>query len=259
MMEDTAIEIKNLYLSYNDIPVLENINITVYKKQFLAIIGPNGGGKTTLLKVILGIIEPNNGEIKISGLNIDQGRKLVGYVPQISDFNKRFPIDVKDVILMGRLSDQKGLFHSYSDKDYKFAEDIMKQLDILDLKDRQIGKLSGGQLQRVLIGRALASNPEILLLDEPTASLDAESRNNIYNILKELNDEITVLVVTHDLTAVSSYFDSIACLNKNMHYHGDKNLSKDDIDKVYGCPVDLIAHGIPHRVLGEHEGGSKDD
>ncbi|MDZ7671700.1 MAG: metal ABC transporter ATP-binding protein [Halanaerobiales bacterium] len=258
-MEDTAIEIKNLYLSFNDIPVLENINITVYRKQFLAIIGPNGGGKTTLLKVILGIIEPNDGEIKISGLNIDQGRKLVGYVPQISDFNKRFPIDVKDVILMGRLSDQKGLFHSYSDKDYKFAEDIMKQLDILDLKDRQIGKLSGGQLQRVLIGRALASNPEILLLDEPTASLDAESRNNIYNILKELNDEITVLVVTHDLTAVSSYFDSIACLNKNMHYHGDKNLSKDDIDKVYGCPVDLIAHGIPHRVLGEHEGGSKDD
>lgn len=259
MVEDTAIEIKNLYLSYNDIPVLENINITVYKKQFLAIIGPNGGGKTTLLKVILGIVEPNDGEIKISGLNIEQGRKLVGYVPQISDFNKRFPIDVKDVILMGRLSDQKGLFHSYSDKDYKFADDIMKQLDIIDLKDRQIGKLSGGQLQRVLIGRALAANPEILLLDEPTASLDAESRNNIYNILKELNDEITVLVVTHDLTAVSSYFDSIACLNKNMHYHGGKNLSKDDIDKVYGCPVDLIAHGIPHRVLGEHEGGSKDD
>lgn len=258
-MEDAVIEIKNLYVSYNDIPVLENINITVYRKQFLAIIGPNGGGKTTLLKVILGIIEPNKGKIKINNLNIDQGRKLVGYVPQISDFNRRFPINVQDVILMGRLSDQKGLFHSYSKNDYKVAEDIMKQLDILNLKDRQIGKLSGGQIQRVLIGRALASSPEILFLDEPTASLDAESRNNIYNILKDLNDEITVLVVTHDLTAVSSYFDSIACLNKNMHYHGDKNLSKDDIDKVYGCPVDLIAHGIPHRVLGEHEGGSKDD
>ncbi|MGM0445595.1 MAG: metal ABC transporter ATP-binding protein [Bacillota bacterium] len=258
-MEDAVIEIKNLYVSYNDIPVLENINITVYRKQFLAIIGPNGGGKTTLLKVILGIIKPNKGKIKINNLNIDQGRKLVGYVPQISDFNRRFPINVQDVVLMGRLSDQKGLFHNYSKNDYKAAEDIMKQLDILNLKGRQIGKLSGGQIQRVLIGRALASSPEILLLDEPTASLDAESRNNIYNILKELNDEITVLVVTHDLTAVSSYFDSIACLNKNMHYHGDKKLSKDDIDKVYGCPVDLIAHGIPHRVLGEHEGGSKDD
>jgi len=258
-MEDPVIEIKNLYVSYNEIPVLENINISIYKNQFLAIIGPNGGGKTTLLKVILGIVSPNKGQIKIDGHNIDQGRKLVGYVPQISDFNKSFPINVQDVILMGRLSDQKGLFHNYSKKDYLAAENIMKQLDILNLKNRQIGKLSGGQLQRVLIGRALASNPEILLLDEPTASLDAESRNNIYNILKELNDEMTILVVTHDLTAVSSYFDSIACLNKNMHYHGGKNLLKEDVDQVYGCPVDLIAHGIPHRVLGEHEGGSKDD
>lgn len=257
-MEEKIIEIKNLYLSYNDINVLEDVNLTVYKGQFLAIIGPNGGGKTTLLKIILGLIEPDSGKVKIKGKDIKEGRKLVGYVPQISDFDKHFPINVKDVILMGRISDQKGFFHSYSKEDLKFAEKIMEDLDISEIKNRQIGRLSGGQLQRVLIGRALAAEPEILLLDEPTASLDSESRNNIYSILRSINDEITIIVVTHDVSAISSYFDSVACLNRDLHYHGDKNISKEDLDKTYGCPVDLIAHGIPHRVLADHEGDKHD-
>src|SRR6056297_3347543 len=259
MEDEKIIEVKDLYLSYNQVNVLENVQLTVYKGQFLAIIGPNGGGKTTLLKIILGLIEPDSGEVKIKGLDIKEGRKLIGYVPQISDFDKQFPINVKDVILMGRISDKQGFFHSYSQKDINFVEGIMKDLDILDFKDRQIGRLSGGQLQRVLIGRALAAEPEILLLDEPTASLDAEARGNIYSILKEINKDITILVVTHDITAISTHFDSVACLNRNLHYHGDKNITREDLDQVYGCPVELIAHGVPHRVLAEHDEGDHND
>ena len=259
MEYEKIIEVKDLYLSYNQVNVLENVQLTVYKGQFLAIIGPNGGGKTTLLKIILGLIEPDSGEVKIKGYDIKKGRKLVGYVPQISDFDKNFPINVQDVILMGRITDQKGLFFNYSEEDKKIAEEIMHDLDINNIKDRQIGRLSGGQLQRVLIGRALAAEPEILLLDEPTASLDAEARSNIYSILREINKEITIIVVTHDISAISSHFDSVACLNRNLHYHGDKNITKEDLDQVYGCPVELIAHGVPHRVLADHEGDDHND
>src|SRR6056297_3618377 len=253
-MEESVIEIKNLNVFLNEVPILKDIELKVNRKQFLAIIGPNGGGKTTLLKVILGLIEPDSGQVKIK-----ERRKLISYVPQISDFDKQFPINVKDVILMGRISDKQGFFHSYSQKDINFVEGIMKDLDILDFKDRQIGRLSGGQLQRVLIGRALAAEPEILLLDEPTASLDAEARGNIYSILKEINKDITILVVTHDITAISTHFDSVACLNRNLHYHGDKNITREDLDQVYGCPVELIAHGVPHRVLAEHDEGDHND
>src|SRR6056297_1003833 len=259
MDEEKVIEVKNVYLTFNEVNVLENVNLTVFQGQFLAIIGPNGGGKTTLLKIILGLINPDSGEVKIKGHSIKEGRKLVGYVPQISDFDKDFPINVEDVILMGRITDQKGLFFNYSQEDKEFSKEIMKDLDIYEIRDRQIGRLSGGQLQRVLIGRALAAEPEILLLDEPTASLDAESRSNIYKILKDINDEITIIVATHDLSAISSYFDSVACLNKNLHYHGDKNISQDDVDQVYGCPIELIAHGVSHRVLGDHSGDEQHD
>jgi zinc transport system ATP-binding protein len=139
------------------------------------------------------------------------------------------------------------------------ASEIMRDLDIYEIRNRQIGRLSGGQLQRVLIGRALAAEPEILLLDEPTASLDSEARSNIYSILKDINQDITIIVVTHDVSAISSHFDSVACLNRHLHYHGDKDINQEDLDQVYGCPVELIAHGVPHRVLAEHEGDDHND
>jgi zinc transport system ATP-binding protein len=238
---------------------LKNISLQVAEGSFLGIIGPNGGGKTTLLKVILGLIEPETGEIKIFGRPLDQAVDKIGYVPQISNFDRNFPISVLDVVLMARLGGRVRFFHQYKKEDIEKAEAVLEQLNLLQLKDRQIGKLSGGQLQRVLIARGLTVEPEILLLDEPTANVDASSTSQIYQLLKELNKEKTIIVVTHDMAAVSSYFDSLACLNEKLYHHGDKQLDQHTTEQVFGCPVDLIAHGHPHHVFEPHGEGENDD
>jgi len=247
-----AVELNGITVKYGNLPVLEDINLKVKNKEFLGIIGPNGGGKTTLLKVILGLIEPVKGDVIICGSSSKKALNNIGYVPQISAFDRNFPIDVLDVVLTARLKGNINFFHHYKKKDINKAESILNKLDLYDLKDRQIGQLSGGQLQRVLIARALTMDPKILLLDEPTASVDTASTSAIYEILKDLNKEKTIIVVTHNLSAVSSYFDSLACLNRRLYHHGEKNLKQDITDKVFGCPVDLIAHGHPHRVFSPH-------
>jgi zinc transport system ATP-binding protein len=247
-----AVELKDVSVKYGNLDALKNISLQVAEGSFLGIIGPNGGGKTTLLKVILGLIEPENGEIKIFGRPLDQAVDKIGYVPQISNFDRNFPISVLDVVLMARLGGRVRFFHQYKKEDIEKAEAVLEQLDLLQLKDRQIGKLSGGQLQRVLIARGLAVEPEILLLDEPTANVDARSTSQIYQLLKELNKEKTIIVVTHDMAAVSSYFDSLACLNEKLYHHGDKKLDQHTTEQVFGCPVDLIAHGHPHHVFEPH-------
>ena len=183
----------------------------------------------------------------------------IGYVPQISNFDRNFPISVLDVVLMARLGGRVRFFHQYKKEDIEKAEAVLEQLNLLQLKDRQIGKLSGGQLQRVLIARGLTVEPEILLLDEPTANVDASSTSQIYQLLKELNKEKTIIVVTHDMAAVSSYFDSLACLNEKLYHHGDKQLDQHTTEQVFGCPVDLIAHGHPHHVFEPHGEGENDD
>ncbi len=248
-----AIELEDVSVKLGEQLVLSNISMQIPEKDFLGIIGPNGGGKTTLLKTILGIIKPVNGNIKILGDKNYDRKKMIGYVPQASLFDNNFPISVLDVVLMARLPSGLNWFHNYSRDDILAAESILDKLDILELKDRQIGQLSGGQLQRVLLARGLAVDPEILLLDEPTASVDAANTSLIYSLLNELNREKTIIVVTHDLAAVSSYFNNLACLNRKLHHHGSKELNKETTDRVYGCPVDLIAHGQPHRVFAAHE------
>jgi zinc transport system ATP-binding protein len=247
-----AVELKDVSVKYGNLDALKNISLQVAEGSFLGIIGPNGGGKTTLLKVILGLIEPETGEIKIFGRPLDQAVDKIGYVPQISNFDRNFPISVLDVVLMARLGGRVSFFHQYKKEDIEKAEAVLEQLNLLQLKDRQIGKLSGGQLQRVLIARGLAVEPEILLLDEPTANVDARSTSQIYQLLKELNKEKTIIVVTHDMAAVSSYFDSLACLNEKLYHHGDKQLDQHTTEQVFGCPVDLIAHGHPHHVFEPH-------
>ena len=247
-----AVKLTDVYVSYENRYVLKDVDLEVEDKTFLGIIGPNGGGKTTLLKVISGLIKPDKGIKEIYGKKCNNS-KMVGYVPQTTSFDHDFPVSVMDVILMGRLNNRIQPFHNYSNEDFDKAYSIMKKLEITDVKNRQIGQLSGGQLQKVLIARALVSDPNILLLDEPTSSIDASSTSVIYSLLNDLNKEITIIVVTHNLAAVSSYFDSIACLNKKLYYHGNGEIKEETIDKVFGCPIDLIAHGIPHRVLATHE------
>jgi zinc transport system ATP-binding protein len=159
---------------------------------------------------------------------------------------------------MGRLPKKKAFLRRYDQQDKDMTYKIMKQLEIYDLRNRQIGQLSGGQMQRVLIARALALEPKILLLDEPTASVDSQSKSQIYSMLHELNKSITIVLVTHEMDVVSSYVKKLACLNTTLYYHGAPPLTNPVIEQVYGCPVDLIAHGVPHRVLHHHEEGKHD-
>lgn len=247
-----AVEINNLTVKYNNFLALSGINLTIAENDFLAVIGPNGGGKSTLIKTILGIIKPLCGTIKLFDKIPEKYTFPIGYVPQFSSFNRNFPIKVIDVVLTGRLSGKTNLFHRYAEKDYKIVEKQMEKLGIMHLKDRQIGQLSGGQLQKVLIARALATEPKLLLLDEPTASIDNDAKTQIYEFLKDVNQFITIILVTHDTAAISSYIKSIACLNNELHFHGEPKLDNSIIRKTFGCPVELIAHGVPHRVLESH-------
>lgn len=210
------IKINNLSVNYDLVNALEDIDFKIRSKDFLAIIGPNGGGKTSLIKVLLGLLKPSKGSVSKTENN------PIGYVPQFTSFDKTFPVNVFDVILMGRLPKKIKCFQRYSDEDKKHVKDIMTQLKILDLKERQIGQLSGGQLQKVLIGRALAVNPKILVLDEPAASLDFETKMEIYEILKRLNKEKTIIMVTHDIDEVFEYINSIAYINKTLKFYGKK-------------------------------------
>lgn len=249
---NNAIEINNLHVSLNGINVLQDINLSVVKGDFLGIIGPNGGGKSTLLKTMVGLIKPDYGSIKIMGLDVKKGRRYIGYVPQYAFFDRNFPISVEEVVLLGRLGKRNGF--KYSKQDYEIVSRVLKRVEIYDLRNRQIGELSGGERQRVLVARALAFEPQILLLDEPTASIDERFEADFYELLKELNREITILLISHDLSAVSRYVKNIACLNRTLYHQEGKEISPEVIEKMYSCPVDLIAHGVPHRVLKPHDG-----
>lgn len=248
------VEIEGLYAGYNGDTVLRDINLTVEPGDFIGLIGPNGGGKTTLLKVILGLMTPKRGTVRVLGKPPQQGRQYIGYVPQFSVFDSDFPISVHDVVRMGRLGPNR-LFSPYNKEDDAIVEERLAWVDISELKDRAISELSGGQRQRVYIARALASNPKLLLLDEPTISVDMEARTHIYDLLHEINQHgVTILLVSHDLNVISSYVKTIGCLNRTFHYHSEKQVTPEMLQAVYDCPVDLIAHGVPHRVLAEHEG-----
>jgi len=209
-------------------------------------------GKTTLLKIILGLITPQSGSVQVMGQTPQFGRRHIGYVPQLALHDTDFPISVSDVVRMGRLSPAR-LFKPYNDEDDAVVQERLAWVDMLKHKDRALRELSGGQRQRIYIARALASEPKLLLLDEPTISVDVESRKHIYELLYEINQHnVAILLVSHDLNAVSSYVKTIACLNRKMHYHREKQITAEMLQTTYGCPVDLIAHGLPHRVLAEH-------
>lgn len=260
-MNNYAIEVENLNVEYKKgVFALKNISFKIKEGEYLGIIGPNGGGKTTLLKAILNLVEYSNGSIKFFGKNLKQVRKLIGYVPQFSDIDKSFPIVAKEVVLMGTLKSGFHPFFSYSQEAKDKALEVMKEVDIEHLADRTLNTLSGGEFQRLLIARALAQDPKILLLDEPTASVDPSSRDNIYSLLGRLNKKgTTILLVSHDTMAISSQVKSLACISESLVFHGEPELNDAIVEKMYGCQVDLLAHGVPHRVLATHKGGKNHD
>jgi zinc transport system ATP-binding protein len=243
-----AIELLDVTACYTGkLPAIENINLSVEEKDFMAVIGPNGGGKTTLLKVILGLLIPFTGIVRVFGKPPPDTRQKIGYVPQFVPV-RSFPVTVTDVVLMGRLG-STGLFRRYTGSDRLKAVEKLEQLGVSSLANRRMDQLSGGQKQRVLIARALAGEPELLLLDEPAACVDTEGQQSFFNILSELNSRMTVVMVTHDVGAISSHIKSIACINRYLVSHGE-TIGKADVAKAYGCPFELIAHGVPHRVPG---------
>ena len=213
-----VIDIENLSFSYDKQLVLENINLTVEEKDFLAIIGPNGGGKSTLLKLILGINNAKKGTIKVLGKSPKQSLTQIGYVPQNTNVNTDFPIKVIEVVMMGHVDGKRPLF-GYGKDEIACAMGALGQVSMADFAQRKIGSLSGGQRQRVMIARALCAHPQILILDEPTSSIDITGQREIYELLKMLNAQITIIVVSHDISVILEYANKAAHVNKTLSFH----------------------------------------
>ncbi|GAB4311092.1 MAG: ABC transporter ATP-binding protein [Methanobacteriaceae archaeon] len=248
-MGKIAVQMENVTLEYNKIPILSDINLTIAEKEFVAVIGPNGGGKSTLLKIMLGLVKPDKGMVKVLGKPPQNARTRIGYLPQHTHFDPSFPMNVFECVLMGRY---KGLFKSYSDEDKMAVLNALKTVKMEDYADRQLGRLSGGQIQRVLIARTIVREPELLLLDEPMASIDPEMQNEFYNLLGKISKNMTIIMVSHDIGVVSAHVEKIVCLNRKLFCHAPPELAVKSLGDVYHCPVELIAHGIPHRVLEKH-------
>jgi len=247
-----AIDFDQVTVRFDDVIALDNINLKIEPNDFVGIIGPNGGGKTTILKAILGLVKPCLGRVEIFGRPPDKMRSAIGYVPQVAQFERFFPVDVMDVVLMGRL-DKKRMFRRYNRQDKDMAIEALNNVGLSEQRGRQLGRLSGGQIQRVMVARALAGAPQILLLDEPTAGVDYQAEENFYDLLQRLSEKMTIVLVSHDIGAVSTNVKTIACLNRRLYHHGAKDILPSVFESVYGCPVDLIAHGAPHRVLHRHQ------
>jgi zinc transport system ATP-binding protein len=251
-MRDPAIDVKDVWFSYDKTPILEGITFTLEQGDFLGVLGPNGGGKTTLLKLLLGMLKPDKGLIRILGGAPHAAKHRLGYVPQHTDINISFPISVLEIALMGRLSRSR-IGRRYSGEDRSKVEQVLRKVGMWEYRNTPVGKLSGGQRQRVFIARALATDPEILFLDEPTSSVDQEFETDLYELLRDLNKNVTIVVITHDIGAMSRNVKSVACVNRALIFHGAGQITAEMMDMAYQCPVDLIAHGIPHRVLPAHK------
>ena len=250
-MGTPLIEIKNLSAGYDSRTVLRNINLTVYDRDFLGIIGPNGGGKTTLIKCILGLLKPTGGEILYRG-----GRALkMGYLPQYNSIDRKFPITVEEVILSG-LSSQKSLISRFTAAHREKARQVIARMGLEGLEERAIGALSGGQLQRALLGRAIISDPQLVVLDEPSTYIDKRFEARLYELLAEINHDCAIILVSHDIGTVLQQVKSIACVNETLDYHPDTGISEEWLERNFNCPIELLGHGaLPHRILAEHKHG----
>ena len=236
-----VVEFKDVGFSYDRVEVLKDINLDINEDEFFGLIGPNAGGKSTLLKLMLGVLVPDRGRIRVLGQESREVRSRVGYVPQFPSFRRDFPITVQDVVVMGRLG-VSTMIGGYNKADRKCARDAMKALELEKIAGRQVNTLSGGQVQRMLIARALASEPEILILDEPTANIDIKAEEDIFALLKKYKEHMTIIVVSHDIGFISAYVDRVGCLNRTLVCHETGAISGKTIEKLYGAPVRMIDH-----------------
>lgn len=262
MSESTAspiVTIDDVSFSYNGEPALQDITLSIQQGDFTAIIGPNGGGKTTLLKLILGLLTPDKGVIRVMGRPAIQAAPDIGYVPQNVHINENFPITALDVVLMGMLSPRRR-WRRYKTRDRQDAMAALERLEVGHLAEKKIGDLSGGQRQRIFIARAMVTRPRLMLLDEPTASLDTKGQADFFKMLHTLNKEVTILVVSHDLLVISRYVKSVACVNKHLHYHNHAEITGEMLESMYSCtveevcPVEIVAHSLSNRTLKTQQG-----
>jgi zinc transport system ATP-binding protein len=244
-----VIELTNVSFSYGEEPVLEGVDLRVEVGEFLGIVGPNAGGKSTLLKVILGSLEPQSGKVRVLGKRPKDARRQVGYVAQYPSFARDFPITVDQAVLMGRVGCRSGRSWlaalapgGYTTTDRQASHEALREVEADDLGDRQIGSLSGGQLQRVLLARALVCEPSVLLLDEPTANIDLRLESDIFDLLRQLNSRMTILVVSHDVGFISSYVRRVACINRTLVCHHTDAIDGQVIQDLYGENVRMVAH-----------------
>ncbi|HUU76480.1 MAG TPA: ABC transporter ATP-binding protein [Methanoregulaceae archaeon] len=252
-MAGPVIEVENVTFARNGNKVLDNVSFCVQPGDFYAIIGPNGGGKSTLLKIILGLLRPTGGKVRLLGGKPYETRWRCGYVPQFRTFDFHYPITVEEMVISGRLGHIPGIRKKYGSTDTRAAKETMERMGVQHLADREIRHLSGGEQQRVIIARALAGDPSLLLLDEPTVFVDAPTEVHFYDIINDLRSSMTIVLVTHDIGVIYSHVTRVACLNHSLYTHNGREITDDMITSAYQCPVDLIAHGLPHRVLRNHD------
>jgi zinc transport system ATP-binding protein len=250
------IQMDRVTVTFQDVLALDEVSLTVPAGAFLALIGPNGSGKTSLLKVVLGLVRPKAGTVLVFGKppwELDGDRRRIGYVPQMTSVDLNFPVRVAEVVLMGRYG-RIGLLHGPSPEDRAAADRAMEHVGLADLGDRPIAKLSGGQRQRVFLARALANEPDLLLLDEPTTGVDPGAGESLYELLGQLHQAgMTIIVVSHDVGVVASYVDGVACLNRRLVAHGRpaEVLGSKELAQMYGCDAMFFHHGrVPHVVVG---------
>lgn len=252
MQHTPIITLRNVGVNYEQSVALEDVNLDIFEDDFIGIIGPNGGGKTSLVKAIMGVV-PHSGEIEFAPALRRKNHLKIGYMPQVSQFDTRFPISIEEVVLSG-LQSEKGFFGRYTHADRQRATELLKQMGIDQIASRPIGEVSGGQLQRALLCRAIIAEPKLLILDEPTNFVDNNFEREFYALVKQLHERMAVMIVSHDVGTITSLVNAIICVNRHVHRH-DSNILTEEQLLNYDCPIQVVSHGhIPHTVLEHHTG-----
>ncbi|MEW6251375.1 MAG: ABC transporter ATP-binding protein [Planctomycetota bacterium] len=239
-----AIELRDVAFSYPLTPVLADVNLAIPRGDFACVVGPNGGGKTTLLKLILGLLSPERGSVRVFGQPPVEARPRIGYMPQHAHLDPHFPVRAIDVVLMARLGNLK--LGPFRKPDRAKAAAALAEVGLADKAARSFSALSGGQRQRVLIARALASDPDILLMDEPTANLDPLVQDEMHDLLRALNQRLTIMLVSHDVGFVARYVKSVICVNRTVHVHCATDITGESIRELYGQEMRIVQHGHYH-------------